>query len=148
MTKSHDSISRSFSHIRCSFSKLKLTSDTFWGGKRDHVSRNKRGSWVERYRTASWDKRLREDLKNSAWSRRRVPSRWPVRPNRKSFHLGTLEGKRACDLHSPPAFPNLVSRRAGSRVISQFPKVRGRLALERCRHPRVQVTDSQADLAD
>lgn len=44
-------------------------------------------------------------------------------PNRKAWHLGTLEGKGACDLHSLPAFPNLVSTAIWLQVISQFPKV-------------------------
>lgn len=71
------------------------------------------------------------------------------RPDRKSWHLGTGEGKRACDLHSPPALPNLVS--AASRLSGSFPtfpRLRERLVVHWGHHPKGRVTDSKADLAD
>lgn len=50
-------------------------------------------------------------------------SRRPDWPDRKSRHLGTVEGKRACDLHSPSAFPNLVS--TASWLRGHFPVSQG-----------------------
>lgn len=44
-------------------------------------------------------------------------------PDRKSWHLGTMQGKRACDLHSPPALPNLVS--TASWLRGHFPVSQG-----------------------